>query len=105
MTEKALKIGLGSCKRLQKDVGFYEKEVEKQSARIQGMKAEGKDEYDIRKQEEVLEDSRKMIPDCKKRLEVAVESLRKLVDEAREKDENNVTLTEAFAQAESFLKG
>ena len=47
---------------------MYEKEVLDQEAKIKTMKGEGKDEYDIKKQVEVLEESRNMVPDCQRRL-------------------------------------
>lgn len=40
------------------------------------MKAEGKDPYDIKKQEEVLQESYMMIPDSKARLAAAVDDLK-----------------------------
>lgn len=54
----------------------YEKEAQEQEAKVQGMKAEGKDPYDIKKQEEVLQESYMMIPDSKARLAAAVEDLK-----------------------------
>ena len=47
---------------------MYEKEVVDQEAKIESMKAEGKDEYEIKKQVEVLEESKNMVPDCQRRL-------------------------------------
>ena len=62
--------------RLVKEVAAYEKEAQEQEAKVQGMKAEGKDPYDIKKQEEVLQESYMMIPDSKARLAAAVEDLK-----------------------------
>ena len=39
------------------------------------MKEDGKDEYDIRKQEEVLQESYMMVPDSNARLEAAIMQL------------------------------
>ena len=58
---RKLKIQLGVCKRLTKEVLSYENEVIKNEARVQKMKDEGKDPYDIRKQEEVLGESYMMV--------------------------------------------
>jgi len=44
-------------------------------ARIQKMRDDGKDPYDIRKQEEVLQESYMMVPDSKARLETAIEGM------------------------------
>lgn len=54
---------------------MYGKEIVQQEAKVEKMKADGKDEYDIRKQEEVLSESRMMIPDCVRRLGTAWDTL------------------------------
>ena len=72
---KKLKTSLGIAKRMVKEVNAYEKEVEQNEARIQKMRDEGKDPYDIRKQEEVLQESYMMVPDSKSRLETALGDL------------------------------
>ena len=72
---KKLKTVLGIAKRMVKEVNAYEKEVEQNEARIQKMRDEGKDPYDIRKQEEVLQESYMMVPDSKSRLETAIADL------------------------------
>lgn len=52
---RTLKIKTGIVKRLSKEKIVYEKEADDQRTRIERFKTEGKDEYDIRKQEEVLQ--------------------------------------------------
>jgi len=47
---RQLKIKIGSLKRLHKEYLSYEKEVEKQSAKIEQMEANNADIYDIKKQ-------------------------------------------------------
>lgn len=61
--------------RLAKEVASYEKEAKTQETKIQGMKDQGKDIYDIKKQEEVLQESYMMIPDSKARYQNALEDL------------------------------
>lgn len=46
------------------------------------MRDEKKDEYDIRKQEEVLQESYMMIPDSKNRLSIAIKELLQCVEES-----------------------
>lgn len=58
-----------------KEVASYEKEVTTNEAKVQKMRDEGKDAYDIKKFEEVLQESYMMIPDSKNRLEKAAEEL------------------------------
>jgi len=58
--------------------------VKEQEARVEAMKAEQKDEYEIKKQIEVLNESRRMIPDCTKRLRSAHAELTELLDKEKE---------------------
>lgn len=102
--EKQLKIALGSCKRLLKEIAVYEKECVTQEGRIAKLRAESADSHVIAKQEEVLEESRRMIPDTQKRYEVARQNLEALVEEARSKPDDTDVLTQAFAEADAFLK-
>ena len=69
---KKLKLQLGVSKRLLKEVASYEKEVLTQQVKVQKMKDDGKDPYDIRKQEEVLQESYMMVPDSKGRFETSI---------------------------------
>ena len=55
---------------------MYEKEVKLTEDRIQRMKDEGKDEYDIKKMGEVLQESEMMVPETLKRLQTAWEDLK-----------------------------
>ncbi|EEZ97218.1 tubulin-specific chaperone A [Tribolium castaneum] len=76
---KTLKIKTGVVKRLAKEKVTYEKEADQQRNRIEKLKREGKDEYDIRKQEEVLQESLMMVPDCQRRLALAFDELNKIL--------------------------
>jgi tubulin-specific chaperone A len=92
-----LKVQVGVCKRMQKEVTSYEKEVVTNEARIQKMKDDGRDEYDIRKQEEVLQESYMMVPDSKSRLEKALGELSELWDEFQEDESISAELREETA--------
>jgi tubulin-specific chaperone A len=72
---KKLQVQISVVKRMQKEVASYEKEVVQNEAKIAKMREDGRDEYDIKKQEEVLQESYMMIPDSKSRLESAIEAL------------------------------
>ncbi|CAM9390318.1 unnamed protein product [Ectocarpus sp. 8 AP-2014] len=74
-TARQLKIKLGVCKRMVKEVASYEVEAKENEAKVQKMRDDGKDAYDIRKQEEVLQESYMMIPDSKSRLAKALEDM------------------------------
>jgi len=60
---------------LTKEAASYEKEAVAQEQKIAGMRERGQDVYDIKKQEEVLQESYMMIPDSKARLQAALEDL------------------------------
>jgi len=77
---KTLKIKTGVVRRLAKEKVTYETEAEQQRHRIARLKQEGKDEYDIRKQEEVLQESLMMVPDCQRKLVKAIEDLKTILD-------------------------
>ncbi|ORX84339.1 tubulin-specific chaperone A [Anaeromyces robustus] len=79
-TVRNLKIKTGVVKRLSKEVVYYKKEYDQQQARIDKLIAQGADEHDINKQKEVLEETNVMIPDSKRRLNVAYKELTDLVD-------------------------
>ncbi|CAK8538885.1 unnamed protein product [Lathyrus sativus] len=75
-TVRSLKIKTSTCKRLVKELDSYEKEVLRESAKTADMKDKGADPYDIKQQENVLAESRLMVPDSRKRLEAALEDLK-----------------------------
>ncbi|KAG8649914.1 tubulin-folding cofactor A isoform X1 [Manihot esculenta] len=75
-TLRNLKIKTSTCKRILKEMHSYEKEVEREAAKTADMKEKGADPYDLKQQENVLAESRMMIPDCHKRLEAALADLK-----------------------------
>ncbi|CAB3370013.1 tubulin-specific chaperone A [Cloeon dipterum] len=77
---KSLKIKSGILKRITKEKVLYVQEAEKQGEKVKQMKEKEEDEYHIRKQEEVLAESRMMVPECQKRLVKAYEDLKNLID-------------------------
>lgn len=78
---RQLKIKLGVCKRMVKEVASYETEAKENEAKVQKMRDDGKDPYDIRKQEEVLQESYMMIPDSKSRLSKVLEEMESFLGE------------------------
>ncbi|KAJ1929155.1 hypothetical protein IWQ60_001416 [Tieghemiomyces parasiticus] len=81
MSLRDLTIKTGVLKRVLKDEKYYKEEAKDQEARIAKLKAENGDEYVIRKQIEVLDETLNMIPDCKRRIAQAIQDLKALVDE------------------------
>ncbi|XP_012070315.1 tubulin-folding cofactor A isoform X3 [Jatropha curcas] len=85
-TLRNLKIKTSTCKRIVKELHSYEKEVEREAAKTADMKEKGADPYDLKQQENVLAESRMMIPDCHKRLEAALADLKGTLAELEESD-------------------
>lgn len=102
---KTIKIKTGVVKRVTKEKIVYERELEEQKEKIEKLKQAGKDEYDIKKQEEVLQECLMMIPECKRRLAKAVEDLQKILDnelELKETEEYTAAVT-ALGDAQDHL--
>ncbi|KAK3430222.1 hypothetical protein EUGRSUZ_E01748 [Eucalyptus grandis] len=86
-TVRNLKIKTGTCKRVVKELHSYEKEVEREAAKTAEMKEKGADPYDLKQQENVLGESRMMIPDCRKRLEASLADLKATLAELEESNQ------------------
>ncbi|KZC05395.1 PREDICTED: tubulin-specific chaperone A [Dufourea novaeangliae] len=96
---RTLKIKTGVVKRLAKEKVTYEKEAAQQRERIQKLKEQDKDGYDIKKQEEVLQESLMMVPDCQRRLVKAFEELKKILE-----TEQDLKEIEDYIEAEKVLQ-
>ncbi|EWM24337.1 tubulin-specific chaperone a [Nannochloropsis gaditana] len=94
---RQLKIKVGVARRLIKEAASYEKEAAAQEQKIAGMRTEGRDSYDIKKQEEVLQESYMMIPDSKSRLQAALEHLAAFLTQSR--DVKEVQESDVYAEA------
>ncbi|KAM0935494.1 putative tubulin binding cofactor A [Dioscorea sansibarensis] len=94
-TIRNLKIKTSTCKRIVKELHSYEKEVEREAAKTADMKEKGADLYDLKQQENVLAESRMMIPDCRKRLESSLADLKATLAELKESNELGVEIEEA----------
>ncbi|XP_039614327.1 tubulin-specific chaperone A [Polypterus senegalus] len=95
---RQIKIKTGVVKRLAKEKVVYVNEAKQQEEKIERMKAEGCDEYDIKKQVEVLQESKMMIPDCQRRLAVAHAELVQFLE-----NEGDLTDWEEYKEAQSIL--
>ncbi|KAK0088225.1 hypothetical protein PV325_012759 [Microctonus aethiopoides] len=96
---RTIKIKTGVVKRLAKEKVTYEKEAIRQKERIQEYKDQGKDGHDIKKQEEVLQESLMMVPDCQRRLQRAFEELKKILE-----TEQDIKESEVYIEAEKVLE-
>lgn len=84
---RQIKIKTGVVKRLVKEKVMYEKEAKQQEEKIEKMKAEDGENYAIKKQAEILQESRMMIPDCQRRLEAAYTDLRQILESEKDLEE------------------
>uniref|UniRef100_M4BVI7 Tubulin-specific chaperone A n=1 Tax=Hyaloperonospora arabidopsidis (strain Emoy2) TaxID=559515 RepID=M4BVI7_HYAAE len=99
MSERQFKIKVGTLRRVKKDLEYYFKERTAQQAKIDKMRADDKDEYDIRKQLEVLVETETMLPDCQSRLQEAVTDVSNFIEAHRDE----VELLDAFKEAQELL--
>uniref|UniRef100_A0A2K6KYD5 Tubulin-specific chaperone A n=1 Tax=Rhinopithecus bieti TaxID=61621 RepID=A0A2K6KYD5_RHIBE len=61
--------------------------AKQQEEKIEKMRAEDGENYDIKKQVEILQESRMMIPDCQRRLEAAYLDLQQILVNLEETEE------------------
>ncbi|CEG38355.1 tubulin-specific chaperone a [Plasmopara halstedii] len=99
MAERQFKIKVGTLRRVKKDLEYYVNDHATQQAKIEKMRAEGKDTHDIRKQEEVLVETETMLPDCQSRLKEAITDLSNFIEAHRDE----VEPLETFQEAQELL--
>ncbi|XP_034048164.1 tubulin-specific chaperone A [Thalassophryne amazonica] len=97
-TLRQIRIKTGVVKRLAKEEKMYITEAREQEEKIERLKAESADEYVIKKQREVLQESNMMIPDCRRRLVVAHAELQQLLE-----TEEHLAESEEYKEARSVL--
>ena len=98
-----IRIKTGSCKRILCDYNCYIQEVEDQKKRIEKMKEQNADPYDIKKQYEVLEESVHMIGDSKTRLQDAIDALEGCIAEF-ESSEDSIAQSKEIVDAKAILE-
>ncbi|KAK7801774.1 hypothetical protein U0070_027444 [Myodes glareolus] len=85
---RQIKIKTGVVKRLVKEKVMYEKEAKQQEEKkLEKMKTEDGENYAIKKQAEILQESRMMIPDCQHQLEAAYTDLQQILDSEKDLEE------------------
>eukprot|EP00164_Ancoracysta_twista_P004765 GFYU01006451.1.p2 GENE.GFYU01006451.1~~GFYU01006451.1.p2 ORF type:complete len:116 (-),score=40.26 GFYU01006451.1:57-404(-) len=98
---KQIRIKTGVLKRSVKELASYEKEKAQQEGKIEKMRAEGAGEHDIKKQQEVLEETLVVLPECKTRIATAADDLKRAMTNC-EGDEG-VTGSEEYTAAQAEL--
>lgn len=95
---RQIKIKTGIVKRLAKEEIAYISEAKQQEEKVERLKAEAGDDYVIKKQMEVLQESKMMIPDCRRRLTVAHADLSQLLE-----SEEDLAEAEEYKEARNVL--
>ncbi|XP_020509659.1 tubulin-specific chaperone A [Labrus bergylta] len=95
---RQIKIKTGIVRRLAKEEISYKKEAKQQEERVERMRAQDGEDYNIKKQLEVLQESRMMIPDCHRRLAVAHADLMQLLE-----TEEDLSEAEEYKEARNIL--
>lgn len=80
MPPSQLTIKTNALKRLIKEKSLYSQEVEDQSKYVQQLKASNSDEYELKKQIEVLEESKRMVPQVDTKIESMKKSLKEFLE-------------------------
>ncbi|XP_006057023.1 tubulin-specific chaperone A-like [Bubalus kerabau] len=84
---RQIKIKTSVVKRLVKEKMMYEKEAKQQEEKTEKMKAKDGENYAIKKQAEILQESWTVIPDCQRRLEAAHTDLLQLLESKKDLEE------------------
>ena len=61
--------------RTRKELDQYKEEIDSQRSKIESMRADGRDEFDVRQQQQVFNETERVIPDTLRRLQKAVDEL------------------------------
>ncbi|KAK6459981.1 tubulin binding cofactor A [Scheffersomyces coipomensis] len=80
MSPTQLTIKVNALKRLIKEETLYQQEVNEQESYVESMKSNNGDEYEIKKQVEVLDESKRMITELKKKLVSYTDDLKTFVE-------------------------
>ncbi|XP_014447863.1 tubulin-specific chaperone A-like isoform X1 [Tupaia chinensis] len=83
---RQIKMKTGVVKRFVKGKAMYENEA-KQQEMIGKMKAEDGENYAIKNQAEIIQESWTMIPDCQCRLEAAYTDLQQILEKEKDLEE------------------
>ena len=78
-----LKIRINSLKRLKKEYLYYNKELIDNENKLNNMKKDSMDEYDIKKQQEIVDETKLMIPNVKKRLQDRIDGFEIFIQDAQ----------------------
>ena len=106
--DRKLYIKSGMVRRLTREYSAYENEVRTQKDKILKMQDSAPEEHVLRKQEEILQESINMLPDTRRRLQVAYDGLKDFMksvdtDESLTASEHWSNALENLARAETDI--
>ncbi len=99
---KQFLIKLRVCTRLKKECAHYRSDAKEREEKIAAEKAAGRDPYDVKQMEDVLQETYSMIPNADYRFTTALDELFSLL-QAFGTDEEVVADTENLESAKSLL--
>ncbi|KAK6459085.1 tubulin-specific chaperone A [Scheffersomyces xylosifermentans] len=76
MSPTPLQIKVNALKRLIKEEKLYQQEVSEQEQYVNHMKSNNADEYELKKQIQVLEESQRMVPEVTRKIQEHKEALK-----------------------------
>jgi GTPase involved in cell partitioning and DNA repair len=92
--DKNIKIQLNATKRLLKEIEYYQKEICENEKILKEMKIDEKDKYDIKKREEILEESFSVRNETIKKFKIYKENLESLSVKLESENIDNTLLPE-----------
>lgn len=103
MAPTQLQIKVNALNRLMKEHKLYQREADEQKERVEKLKQENGDEYELKKMNEVLQDSQQMVPELQKKIRSSVDSLKDLLNSG-EIDEDTTAANQTIEEAEKILQ-
>ena len=94
MDEKNIKIQINCLTRMIKEINYYQTEIAENETKLQNMKRDEKNIYDIKKQEEILNESYDIRLESIKKLKIYRENLETISVELELENKKNVLLDE-----------
>ncbi|WPK25479.1 hypothetical protein PUMCH_002796 [Australozyma saopauloensis] len=81
MAPSKLEIKVKALQRLLREKEYYEKELKEQEQELENMKQSSRDEYEIKKQDELVAEAKRMLPELDSKIKQHKAELAKFVEE------------------------
>lgn len=90
MPPTPLQIKVSALKRLIKEESLYQQEVVEQEQYVEQMKKNNSDEYELKKQVQVLEESQRMVPEVSRKIEDHKQALAQFLESYKGEEDLSV---------------